>query len=124
MLKELSEVRQVPGEPKRRWFADDYFDLIVWVGNGEIISFQLCYDNFGDEHALTWHRQTGYSHQRVDSGEMKRPYKATPILVADGSFDAGTISRLFKKHSRTMDERVAGFVLDKIRHYHSAGEVQ
>ncbi len=122
MLKELPIVRQVPREPRRRWFADDYFDLIVWVGKkGEIIGFQLCYDNFGDEHALTWHGETGFSHQRVDNGETDRPYKATPILVPDGSFDAATIARLFKKHSRAMDKRVAEFVLDKITHYHLAG---
>jgi len=31
MLEESEYVRQVKGEPKRRWFSDDYFDLIVWV---------------------------------------------------------------------------------------------
>jgi len=42
MLRELSHVRQAFEEPRRRWFADDYFDLIVWVGNrSEYIGFQL-----------------------------------------------------------------------------------
>ena len=96
MLKELPEVRQVPEEPNRRWFSDDYFDLIVWLDhNGEITGFQLCYDIAGDEHALTWHEKTGFSHQRVDDGELQRPYKATPILVADGSFDYAAISQSF-----------------------------
>ncbi len=121
MTRELSDVRQVRGEPRRRWFADDYFDLILWVGDrGAIVGFQLCYDKSGDEHALTWHINTGFSHQRVDDGEMKRPYKATPILVTDGFFDAAAISRLLKEHSHTMDEKIARFVLDKISSYQQA----
>jgi len=30
MLVEHAHVRQIHGEGYRRWFADDYFDLIVW----------------------------------------------------------------------------------------------
>ncbi len=30
MLKELEDIKQFAGEPKRRWFTDEYFDLIVW----------------------------------------------------------------------------------------------
>jgi hypothetical protein len=115
MLRELTNVRQVREEPRRRCFADDYFDLIVWVGErGEFIGFQLCYDKFGDEHALTWHKKTGFCHHRVDSGETHRPYKATPILVSDGSFDLANISPLFTERSKTIDEKVARFVLSKI----------
>jgi hypothetical protein len=115
MLRELTDVRQVIKEPRRRWFADDYFDLIVWVGKkGEFIGFQLCYDKFGDEHALTWHQKTGFAHHRVDSGELQRPYKATPILVSDGSLDLVGIFNLFTERSRTIDQKVASFVLGKI----------
>ena len=114
MLRELSNVRQAREEPRRRWFADDYFDLMVWVGkNGEFIGFQLCYDKSGDEHALTWHKKTGFNHHRVDSGELQRPYKATPILVADG-VDFASLIYLFKERSRIMDQQVARFVLGHI----------
>jgi hypothetical protein len=117
MLKELTDVRQVSNEPERRWFADDYFDLIVWFDKrGQVIGFQLCYDIPGEEHALTWREQTGFSHQRVDDGELQRPYKATPILVQDGSVDYAAISRLFEERSSAIDEKVAKFVLDKIVH--------
>jgi len=115
MLRELTNVRQVLKESRRRWFADDYFDLIVWVGErGEFIGFQLCYDKSGDEHALTWHKKTGFSHHRVDSGETQRPYKATPILVADGALDFARLISLFKERSRIMDQQVAQLVLGKI----------
>ena len=35
MLSEDSHVRQPEGEPPRRWFSDDYFDLIVWLDRQE-----------------------------------------------------------------------------------------
>ena len=115
MLRELTNVRQVLEESRRRWFADDYFDLIVWVGErSEFIGFQLCYDKSGDEHALTWHKKTGFSHHRVDNGETQRPYKATPILVSDGALDFASLTYLFKERSRMMDQQVARFVLGKI----------
>jgi hypothetical protein len=115
MLRELSHIRQVLEEPRRRWFADDYFDLIVWVGDGgECLGFQLCYNKSGDEHALTWYKETGFKHHRVDDGELQRPYKATPILVADGVVDFASLSCLFKERSGKMDQQVAGFVLGKI----------
>lgn len=119
MLQELANIRQ-PEEPRRRWFADDYFDLIVWFDpRGEITGFQLCYDIPGDEHALTWHEKTGFSHLRVDDGDSQRPFKASPILVADGWCDAFAVAQLFKTHSSAMDEQVARFVLAKIGEYHS-----
>lgn len=42
MLREKEYVRQIKGEPRRRWFYDDFFDLIVWYGTDDsIIGFQL-----------------------------------------------------------------------------------
>jgi hypothetical protein len=104
----------------RRWFGDDFFDLIVWLDQrGEIVGFQLCYNVSGDEHALTWNEKTGFGHQRVDDGELHRPFKETPILVADGPFNSAAILRHFKERSNSMDEKVARFVLGKIEVYRS-----
>jgi hypothetical protein len=125
MLREMSRVRQDPDEPARRWFADDYFDLIVWMGpDGEISGFQLCYDKPGDERALTWQSKTGFQHNRVDSGDLQRPFKASPILITDGHFDAAAAARLFREHSTGMDKRVAEFILQQIGRYHPATEAQ
>jgi hypothetical protein len=55
MLQE--EVRETAEdqEPRRRWFSDEYFDLVVWqsVGNG-IVGFHLCYDKARTERAVSW----------------------------------------------------------------------
>jgi hypothetical protein len=54
MLTELSSSKKT-GEPKRRWFRSERFDLIVWLTEYERVwGFQLCYRHGGEERALTW----------------------------------------------------------------------
>jgi hypothetical protein len=119
MLREARNVAQVKGESRRRWFADDYFDLIVWFGEkDEIVGFQLCYDKYGEQKAFTWHQNFGYMHHRVDQGEEKPgKLKATPILVADGIFDHENIAGRFKRESVEKETRVSDFVYEKVRQY-------
>jgi hypothetical protein len=119
MLRELHNVRQIEGEHWRRWFADRYFDLIVWItGDGEIAGFQLCYDKEADQRALTWKRPGSYTHTGIDDGE-NRPgrFKQTPILVADGVFDHATIAERFKQASLEIDPPIAEFVHARLQAY-------
>ncbi len=119
MFKEYKHVRQIEGEAKRRWFTDQYFDLIVWFDDEEnIIGFQLCYDISQKHRALTWRQGKGFSHHKVDDGE-NRPgkMKASPILVSDGVFDYAKIAESFRKKSLEIDEDVSRFVYNKIMEY-------
>jgi len=119
MLKE-SFTGQYPTRSDRRWFSDDYFDLIVWVGqNGVIAGFQLCYDKFKKERALTWTENNGYKHERVDDGEANPLKNLTPILVPDGMCPTQEIIDLFMLRSVEVDSRLRSFVLDKLREYQS-----
>jgi len=119
MLREIKETRQLPGEPHRRWFADDVFDLIVWNNPpGEIVGFQLCYRDPGEEHALTWMRDKGFSHDGVDDGEAQAlGPKMTPILVPDGKFDRNGILARFEERAGKIDPVVAAFVVDLVGSY-------
>ena len=121
MLKEIQHVRQINGEPARRWFSDEFFDLIVWFDNEGITGFQLCYDIRRDERALTWRKGHGYTHDRIDQGEarpeMPGMRKSTPILVIDGIFDYKNIAVRFKEESKEIDSTVAEFVYKRILHY-------
>ena len=50
--KEHLNVRQIPGESKRRWFHSENFDLIVWLSGDQGFSgFELCYDELHSEHS-------------------------------------------------------------------------
>lgn len=69
-LTEVRNVRQVPGELRRRWFGSEEFDLIVWCDDSGVPSaFQLCYDKPRAEHALTWKHDLGFLHTVVDDGD-------------------------------------------------------
>lgn len=122
MLKEYKQVRQIQGEDKRRWFANHYFDLILWYDSeDQIAGFQLCYDITRRHRALTWYRERGYTHNRVDDGES-RPgkMKASPILIPDGAFDYSTVAEQFQHASRCIAPEIAAFVYNKILQYASA----
>lgn len=123
MLHEVEKVRQVPGEGPRRWFCDQYFDLIVWYEkNGSVMGFQLCYDKSYKERALTWRRSIGFSHEKVDDGEG-RPgrVKGTPILVPDGLFDASAITERFARESAEIDPALAALVIKTLKSYPRSG---
>ncbi len=98
-------------DKKRRWFGDDYFDLIVWYDDAERISgFQLCYDRGRNEHALTWRRETGAEHHRIDSGETMPLENRSPILVPDGAAPFSDLIRQFEMRAGGMDQDLFNLV--------------
>ena len=118
MLTEFKGVRQRKEEGMRRWFFDDYFDLIIWYDNNmRIEGFQLCYDKEENEKALTWLKEDGYSHDAIDSGEDVPGHKQTAILVADGLFDGKFIAGRFKQASKEIDADIADFVYERLMTY-------
>lgn len=122
MLQEVKHVRQIPGEPFRRWFTDNMFDLIVWHDpDHHVTGFQLCYREDADHKALTWQRDSGFTHKRVDDGEG-RPFrpKMTPILVPDGVFERDHVLTLFENESKEIDPDVVSIVTRIIKKYPSS----
>lgn len=120
VMREIKHVRQVEGEPHRKWYASRTFDLIVWFAPGgkEVHGFQLCYRVGHHEKALTWFKGRGFSHKRVDDGETGGShYKMTPILVPDGVFDKSSIVGLFEKASKDIEEPLRGEVLQLLEEY-------
>ena len=109
MLTEVTPIRQVRGEFRRRWFADERHDLIVWFdGDGRPRGFQFCYDRGVAERSVTMRPGRGLSHSRVDDGEAGGlGAKATPVL---GRPELPAVSRALSRFLR-----VAGDVPDGIR---------
>ncbi len=116
MLHEINPPGFPEGNLTRRWFADGFFDLFVWLdAQGAILAFQLCYDKGHDEHAITWRSPSSYFHQRVDDGENGSGIgKATPILVPNGTFDFSALAQRFKSAIAEIDPQLSTFVYTKI----------
>jgi hypothetical protein len=121
MMRESENIRN-DDDGRRRWFADEYFDLIVWLDTGEAVSgFQLCYDKQGMERALTWRKESGFIHERVDAGETDPAKNRSPILLPDGLFPAQDVTRLFETRSAGVDQTIRAFVMEKLREYGRKG---
>ena len=118
MLREIRDVKQVPGEPRRRWFSDENFDLIVWLGpEDQILGFQLCYDKETRQKALTWLNGGGYQHSHIDDGDNPGKMKASPVLEANGRFDREGIGRRFRKNRGDVPDKITDCVYEKIMNY-------
>jgi|SRR5215831_1124870 len=117
MLREIKPSRQIPGEPRRRWFASPSIDLIVWLDDDDSpTGFQLCYDKEHRERALTWTQVAGYSHMAVDPGEPRPArHKAAPILVPDGSVDATWILEEFRREAQSVPPEFAQMVEERLQ---------
>jgi hypothetical protein len=116
VLREISSARQVPGDEKRRWFTSENLDLYVWVDEeGAPLGFQLCYDKVFREHALSWTEGAGYSHMAIDDG-ASRParHKGTPILIANGAFQADRILGEFRLEAASLPPEFLQFIEGKI----------
>jgi hypothetical protein len=119
MLREEKNVRQNPGEPVRRWFADEFFDLIVWLEPDKSVwGFQLCYDRGHKPRALTWTKKNGHKHSGIDDGEgAGGTQKGSPVLVADGVFDAGSIGGKLAAAAGELPADLSAFVIKKVSEF-------
>ena len=120
MLREF-KARQLPDDYRRRWFSDEYFDLYVWYeADGSIHGFQLAYDKFGNEHALTWTSARGFRHSVIDSGESTPFSHLTPILTAGGDFPADRVVHELCERASQLEDDVRELVIRKIREFESS----
>lgn len=124
MLTEYANVAQKEKGIFRRWFQDDYFDLIIWydLSGRAVRGFQLCYDKGRHQHAFTWHRDSGFAHNRVDESRTPMNHPATPILVSDGIFPADALITIFRERSANLNQKIIELVMDKISEYGSSAD--
>lgn len=116
-MREIRGVRQRDGEPTRRWFTDEYWDLFVWQNRGAVVEFQLCYGKPNGEHSLTWRRNSGFASHAVDDGEGHPAPHRTPILVPDENIDAAALVRRFIADSAEVDPKVRRAILRELQRY-------
>lgn len=117
MLAEVP-VAQKEEHYRRRWFEDDFFELIVWFDSSNAIyGFQLCYPRYGDERALTWKPEMGFTHEKIDDSRVFGSMPATAILVPDGIFPSDMVISEFANRSKNIDDKISKFVLEKLKEY-------
>jgi hypothetical protein len=117
MLAEFKKVRQDINS-FRRLFTDRNFDLYIWyrcVDSTEIIGFQLVYNSGMEQKALTWQKDSGFCHLRIDEGD--RGFNKTPILVKDGAFEYPDVRDRLLASIRNVDTEIRDFVVSKIDEY-------
>ena len=115
MLRE-AKARQIPGEPRRRWFRDEDFDLFVWFAPDETIcGFQLCYDKQEDQHAFTWFAGCAATHHRVDEPDEAYAYGQSPMLVAGNALPAERVGMEFVAASVRLEPAIRTLVQQTLR---------
>ena len=114
MLKEAKSVRQIPGEPFRRWYIDDGTDLIVWLDQFRIVGFQLIVPNGDVKAVITWHEKRQVTVTSLDDGEGNMGHlKMTPILTKAHEVDLLAVHRHFTAISDELPSGLAHLIEKK-----------
>ena len=115
MLKETKSVRQIPGEPFRRWYTDNKTNLIVWLEEHRVVGFQLIVPDGETQAVFTWHEGRKVTVTSLDDGEgnMGHP-KMTPILSKAHAVDRMAVSQHFKAVSAELPPGLSHLVEQKI----------
>jgi len=118
MRREILPLRQDNPRLRRRWFQDEFFDLCTGQSAaGTLVRLQPCYDVRGRERALTWSKEGGFAHNRVDSGDAFAGRPMTPLLVAAGQFPRQFVRARFLRAAASLDDSTRNFILDKMREF-------
>ena len=120
MLQEIAvdKVQQDKPGHVRRWFQNDYFDLFTWQSpEAEVVAFQLCYDTSRNERVLSWKKDLGFLHCRIDDGQPTAFVNMSPIFVSDGNFPGNSVMRRFIRESLQISEDIRFFVINKVAEY-------
>ena len=118
MLREIRPARQKTRNAIRRWFTDADMDLFIWFTHQVPVKFQLSYDKREAEHVLSWDRERGFMHNRIDDGEgLPGRYKMSPIMVSGSSLDTSKLARNFLIASEAMDPALADFIYARLLEY-------
>jgi len=125
MLSENKTVRQRYGDGYRRWFLDDYFDLIIWYDDSKrnLIGFQLCYEKLQNERAVTYKIENDRiirSHRYITSSLAVPPKKdaqMTAILKGDADRLNPEVIEKFLKEFGKLEEDLKLFIVKELNEF-------
>lgn len=118
MLYEIHNVAQTEADLLRRWFDDEYFDLVVWCvpDTGEPVAFHLSYDRARNERTIAFN-EGQFKHWQVDAGDRTpmANYAAMFTGAGDADADVEKLARRFEKQSQEIELRIAEFVIERLK---------
>ena len=107
-MREIANVRQVEGEPHRRFFQGSDLELTVWYESAErrrITGFQLCYGtDHSSEHALTWLEGQTASHTAVNN--IGGRFYASSTLKVNGQINLAHVKKQYGDQLNKLDEPI------------------
>jgi hypothetical protein len=115
MLREIRNVKEIPGQGPRRWFNDEHFDLFVWYdGGGRILGFQLCFDkDTRVERALTFTEEGGYTLDQV-AGENSVCDLGSPVLAPTGEFSRRQLIAQLDERGAALERSLYEYLREKL----------
>lgn len=119
-LHEHKNVRQRPEEGFRRWFVNEYFDLIFWYTRegGDLKGFQICYSKNHHEKAFTWEQQSASTHFVSDSGVGNRSFPfATGVLHGDAGVIPHKVVAKLQKYQGELPAELMELLISQIDVY-------
>lgn len=115
MLHEITSGQRKVDDLTRRWFSDDSMDLFVFLDQEEqLVQLQLCYDKLNDEHVLSWKKESGFSHDRIDDGQNVSGKARAPIMVANGICDVDIVLNQFKESGQEISSELFNVIYSKL----------
>ncbi len=120
MLQETQAIKQIEGEPPRRWFFDETLDLLVWCDPAlEPIGFQLIYPTPDGQRVLTRWPTGQVTHNSIDEGASHGGYGLgmTRLLAPDGAFDLDRVLPDFQARAEQVDDRIKVLVVETMREF-------
>ena len=115
MLREIRNVKQIPGQGPRRWFNDEHLDLFVWYdAGGRPIGFQLCFDkDTRAERALTFTEDEGYSLYYV-TAETSVCDMGSAVLMRGGDFSCGQLIAQLCERGASLERSLYEYLREKL----------
>ena len=116
MLQEIASTHRTGNRKPKRWFTDSNMDLFVWFKNQRPVCFQFSYNKLQQEHSISWHVESGFSHTMINSGNRHTKYSAPSMTSSEHHhhFDATIIAREFLQASNHITASLADFIFARL----------